>query len=133
MDPVSSRLRGRPVVNYDFAFESEDGGDSSSDDEIRDNEAELSVNENIIESSSDSDSGESDVSSVDGDADAGGNNINCRWRKRTPPTSTRTQFTGNQFSDPPDEPLTPLSYFKMFVDDEMISSCCDQTNLYATQ
>lgn len=34
---------------------------------------------------------------------------------------------------PPEEELTPLDYFKMFIPDEIIDLICDQTNIYAHQ
>ncbi|XP_046383469.1 piggyBac transposable element-derived protein 2-like [Ischnura elegans] len=39
----------------------------------------------------------------------------------------------SQFSPPPDEISTPFSYFKLFVDNDMISNIVEQTNLYSVQ
>jgi Transposase IS4 len=57
---------------------------------------------------------------------------NFRWRKRAAqPIDYR--YTGSDFSDPPLEPLSPVEYFKKFIDSDMIEHCFRQTNLYATQ
>ena len=54
-----------------------------------------------------------------------------QWKKSnvTAPEST---FEGN-FSDPPDEVYSPLTYFKHFIDDDCIRHCTEQTNIYAMQ
>ena len=54
-----------------------------------------------------------------------------QWKKSnvTAPEST---FEGN-FSDPPDEVYSLLTYFKHFIDDDCIRHCTEQTNIYAMQ
>ena len=41
------------------------------------------------------------------------NNVNVRWRKRSV-LQVDASFSGLEFSDPPEEDITPLSYFKQF-------------------
>ncbi len=55
-----------------------------------------------------------------------------RWRKRAP-MEENSSFSGPDFPDPPREDLSPLKYFKMFFDDELISTIVEQTNLYSVQ
>jgi len=35
--------------------------------------------------------------------------------------------------DPPDELLSPLQYFKLFIDDDIINNFVQQTNIYSTE
>lgn len=53
------------------------------------------------------------------------------WKKR--PIRNQDDTFDLEFSDPPDEVLSPLTYFKMFVDDECIAHITEQTNMYAMQ
>ena len=52
-----------------------------------------------------------------------------QWKKSTV-TVPKNTFQGN-FSDPPDEVYSPLTYFKHFIDDDCIRHCTEQTNIYA--
>ena len=49
------------------------------------------------------------------------------WKKV--PTRNQDNTFDLVFSDPPDEVLFPLTYFKMFVDDECIGHITEQTNM----
>ncbi|PSN43130.1 hypothetical protein C0J52_10484 [Blattella germanica] len=55
----------------------------------------------------------------------------CCWRHRNM-ERVNTQCDVS-LSEPPLENLTPLDYFTMFVDDQIIENLVQQTNLYSTQ
>ena len=58
----------------------------------------------------------------------------CRWREKEP-TVFGTPFKGKEFSLPPknDAEMTPLQYFKLFWDDNILEHITHQTNLYSVQ
>lgn len=64
-----------------------------------------------------------------------GNQVNSqqekkyRWKKK-PYTFPDVSFKG-EFSPPPSESLTPMQYFKIFLDDDCMAYVAEQTNLYA--
>lgn len=54
-----------------------------------------------------------------------------KWiKKDIDPTSTRYEESFTPISD---DEITPLSYFKMFIDDDIINNIVEQTNLYSVQ
>lgn len=63
------------------------------------------------------------------------------WRQRTILVLNWTSgsweepetFWQGNLPDPPDTILSPLQYFKIFIDDDIINNFVYQTNLYATQ
>ena len=57
-----------------------------------------------------------------------------RWRCKAPP-ECNTEFLGKEFSLPPDDfdTWTPLSYFKLFWEDNLNELISEQTNLYSVQ
>lgn len=56
---------------------------------------------------------------------------NLLWRyEELAPVDTTCDI---QFSDPPSEIGSPLTYYKRFVDDEIINNITEQTNLYSVQ
>ena len=55
-----------------------------------------------------------------------------RWRRRHP-AEVNNEYVGEPFPDPPVEEVSPLQYFKLFFDDQLISHIADQSNLYAVQ
>lgn len=63
--------------------------------------------------------------------DASVKNHTYRWRRQDIPTGQGI-YRGT-FSDPPDEPLSPLQYFHMFFPESLISKIVEQTNLYSVQ
>ncbi len=57
-----------------------------------------------------------------------------RWRKKEPRV-VDTEFKGAGFSKREHyvEETSPLSYFKLFWDDNMVENLVEQTNLYSVQ
>ena len=53
-----------------------------------------------------------------------------RWRLR-PALCFNSSFIGASYPPPPVEEPTPLQFFKMFFDDELIDFLAEQTNLYS--
>ena len=60
------------------------------------------------------------------------NTTQYHWRTRPFQTPGNIEWKSS-LPDPPSEILTPISYFKMFFDDNMINSLVYHTNLYAMQ
>ena len=58
----------------------------------------------------------------------------CRWRKSQPP-ERNTDFCGVPFTIPDDSvrDMTPLHYFRLFWDDDVMTMLGEQTNLYSVQ
>ena len=58
----------------------------------------------------------------------------CRWQKSQPP-ERNTDFRGAPFTVPDDSVryMTPLHYFKLFWDDDVITMLVEQNNLYSVQ
>lgn len=54
-----------------------------------------------------------------------------QWRKTVPPTPD-TLFL-DTFSPPPENDMTPLQYFKMFWDDELLTLLTEETNRYSIE
>ena len=55
---------------------------------------------------------------------------NARWRSRPAPRFD-SSYKGDLLPPPPLEEHSPLEFFKMFFDDELISFLADQTNIYS--
>ena len=55
-----------------------------------------------------------------------------RWRK-IKNAKMNTQFHGERFPAPPIDEISPLEYFKMFFDDDLIAHLSHQTNIYSVQ
>ena len=53
-----------------------------------------------------------------------------RWRSRPAPCFN-SSFIGASYPPPPVEEPTPLQFFKMFFDDELIELWAEQTNIYS--
>ena len=58
------------------------------------------------------------------------NNVNVRCSKRSV-LQVDASFSGLEFPDPPEEDITPLSYFKQFFSNDLIYHLVEQTNLYS--
>ena len=56
----------------------------------------------------------------------------CRWRKRESP-EVNTEFLGEYFPEPTEEPLSSYNYFKSLCGDNLINHIAQQTNLYSMQ
>ena len=56
--------------------------------------------------------------------------LDVRWRSRPAPCFN-SLFIGASYPPPPVEEPTPLQFFKMFLDDELIDLLAEQTNLYS--
>lgn len=57
--------------------------------------------------------------------------VTYKWKK-VQPTFPAIEWSDN-FHEPPQTDLTPLEYFKMFIDDHIIDNVVEQTNLYSMQ
>ena len=89
----------------------------------------------IAEVSSDKEN-EDDVPLANLSSSSSGSNIKTanrvyRWRKHDTPVADRT-FQGT-FTEPREEELTPLQYFKLFLKDEILNTIVENTNLYSVQ
>ena len=91
----------------------------------------------IAEVSSDKENeDEDDVPLANLSSNSSGSNIKTanrvyRWRKHDTPVADRT-FQGT-FTEPREEELTPLQYFKLFLKDEILNTIVENTNLYSVQ
>ena len=54
-----------------------------------------------------------------------------RWKKTSPPQVH--DIFNQSFSEPKEKDMTPLQYFKLFLNDETIDLITNQTNLYSTK
>ena len=89
----------------------------------------------IAEVSSDKEN-EDDVPLANLSSSSSGSNIKTanrvyRWRKHDTPVADCT-FQGT-FTEPREEELTPLQYFKLFLKDEILNTIVENTNLYSVQ
>ena len=108
-------------------------------DDINDNEIEVPPNVLVstAEVSSDEENeDEDDVPLANLANSSSGSNIKTanrvhQWRKHDAPVTDRT-FQGI-FTEPPEEELTPLQYFKLFFKDEILNTIVENTNLYSVQ
>ena len=120
----------------DFVTASDSESSKLSDDDS-DNEIEVPQNVlvSIAEVSSDKEN-EDDVPLANLSSSSSGSNIKTanrvyRWRKHDTPVADRT-FQGT-FTEPREEELTPLQYFKLFLKDEILNTIVENTNLYSVQ
>ena len=79
---------------------------------------------------------EDDVSLANLANSSSGSNIKtanrvCRWGKHDTPMADCT-FQGT-FTEPPKEELTPLQYFKLFFEYEILSTMVENTNFYGVR
>ena len=58
------------------------------------------------------------------------NITNVRWRSRSAPHFD-SSYTGPSFPSPPQEEQTPLQFFKLFFDDDLIKLLAEQSNIYS--
>ncbi len=56
-----------------------------------------------------------------------------RWRKGRPPVNKSQEFKGNEDLQGFGNLQSPIEFFRLFFDDDMIKCIADQTNLYSTQ
>ena len=89
-----------------------------------------SVDGDSEESDNDQNTGtneEEDTSELDNTS----NDNEYRWRHHIRPITV--SVPDNSFSPPPEEPLTPLQYFNMFLSEEMIEKLTEETNRYSVE
>ena len=55
-----------------------------------------------------------------------------RWSQLKAPVPSRTQWSG-KFTEPPEEEMTPISYFRQFFTSQLVDHIVQQTNLLAVQ
>ena len=122
----------------DFVTASDSALSKLSDD---DSDSEIEVPQNVLvstaEVSSDKENeDEDDVPLTNLSSSSSGSNIKTtnrvyRWRKHDTPMADRT-FQGT-FTEPREEELTPLQYFKLFLKNKILNTIVENTNLYSVQ
>ena len=80
--------------------------------------------------SDDNDEADTPAATVDHSSEEDGAPV-YRWRQHIRPINV--SVPDDCFSDPPEENLTPLNYFNMFLADDMIKSLTVETNRYAVE
>ena len=118
--------------------ESDDGEDIGEDLHVQppasDDQEE---DDSILYTSSESEESVSSGSDGESDNPSSSTAINvqphqCRWRKRESP-DVNTDFLGEHFPEPPEEPISPYNYFKGFFGDKLLHHITQQTNLYSVR
>ena len=101
-----------------------------------DSDNEIEVPQNLLVSTAEVSSDEDDVPLANLANSSSGSNIKTanrvyQWRKHDTPMADCTfQVT---FTEPPEEELTPLQYFKLFFKNKILNTIVENTNLHIVQ